>query len=258
MAESATSPNFTSITLPYAAFDLNVSWPIVENPTSYFPIRRSQNGVNVLGRTLLQEAYLTVDFERSNFSLGQAGFGAQAPKPKLVPITRRTYLTEPKKSGMSTGVKAGIAVGIVIGVITLIAVALFLFRRRRRRRQELQKEKEGASATAKPPDGSNNLASPMSGRSSLFSDGNGTVVSSELAATVPRHRRVSELSSPESEPTEYFMHRKVGSQDTSVSELESPPEVHELPGDGELMPRSLGLGAVKEVDEGGKDAERAK
>jgi hypothetical protein len=46
-----------NITLPYAAFDLNVSFPIVTNSTSYFPLKRAANDTQyTLGRTFFQEA----------------------------------------------------------------------------------------------------------------------------------------------------------------------------------------------------------
>ena len=46
-----------NITLPYSAFDLNVSTPIVNNTQKYFPLRRAANDTQfTLGRTFLQEA----------------------------------------------------------------------------------------------------------------------------------------------------------------------------------------------------------
>jgi hypothetical protein len=45
------------ITLPYAAFDLQASWPIYSNTTNYFPLRRAANNTQyTLGRAFLQEA----------------------------------------------------------------------------------------------------------------------------------------------------------------------------------------------------------
>jgi hypothetical protein len=46
-----------NITLPYAAFDLTASYPLVANPTRYFPLKRAKNkNQYTLGRTFLQEA----------------------------------------------------------------------------------------------------------------------------------------------------------------------------------------------------------
>ena len=45
------------IILPYAAFDLEASWPKYPNSTLYFPLQRATNETQfTLGRTLLQEA----------------------------------------------------------------------------------------------------------------------------------------------------------------------------------------------------------
>jgi hypothetical protein len=46
-----------NIVLPYAAFNLQASYPIYSNATNYFPIRRASNDTQyVIGRTFLQEA----------------------------------------------------------------------------------------------------------------------------------------------------------------------------------------------------------
>ena len=58
IATDTTSDETVNITLPYASFDLHVSYPIVKNGSSrYFPIRRADNSTQyTLGRTFLQEA----------------------------------------------------------------------------------------------------------------------------------------------------------------------------------------------------------
>ena len=53
-----------NITFPYAAFDLQVSYPLVENTTNYFPLKRAANETQyTLGRTFLQESYVLRDFK---------------------------------------------------------------------------------------------------------------------------------------------------------------------------------------------------
>jgi hypothetical protein len=245
-AESTSSPNSTNIVLPYQAFDLQASWPIYNTSTYYFPIRRSPSNVNILGRTLLQEAYLTVDYGRQNFSLSQATFGAQAPATKIVPINTQTIPTQPNKPTIGTAVIAGVAVAGAIVLITLIAIAFFIFRRRQKRKAA---ELAAATAAAAFPGFKDETMSPMtqSGRASMSHS-----EASELYSTIPRHRRVSELSSPDGEAAavEYFGHRKGSSKDTTISELEVLPQIHELPGDGEnMMPRGLELGIVREEKE---------
>jgi hypothetical protein len=45
------------ITLPYDAFDLTVEYPLVDNTSYYFPLKRAANSTQyTLGRTFLQEA----------------------------------------------------------------------------------------------------------------------------------------------------------------------------------------------------------
>jgi hypothetical protein len=54
-----TSSKTIDITLPYAAFDLTVSYPIVANATRYFPLKRTNDSTQyTLGRTFFQEAYV--------------------------------------------------------------------------------------------------------------------------------------------------------------------------------------------------------
>ncbi|KAL0253353.1 hypothetical protein SLS55_010330 [Diplodia seriata] len=51
--------NTVVISLPYAAFDLQASWPLTKNTTNYFPLKRATNSTQyTLGRAFLQEAYV--------------------------------------------------------------------------------------------------------------------------------------------------------------------------------------------------------
>ncbi|KAJ9631070.1 hypothetical protein H2203_001599 [Taxawa tesnikishii (nom. ined.)] len=76
------APNGTvDITLPYSAFDLQASWPVIvehqftandtpSNTSYYFPLKRADNETQyTLGRAFLQEAYLIADYDRSNFTV---------------------------------------------------------------------------------------------------------------------------------------------------------------------------------------------
>ena len=54
---NVTGQVMVDIVLPYQAFDLMAEYPLVQNSTRYFPLKRSQNDTqNTLGRTFLQEA----------------------------------------------------------------------------------------------------------------------------------------------------------------------------------------------------------
>jgi LPXTG-motif cell wall-anchored protein len=130
-----TATKYTNIQLPYAAFDLQASYPYYPNATNYFPIRRAANNTQyVLGRTLLQEAYLIVDYERANFTIAQAVFPDPLPAAKVVTITSKAETDSSSKTA-STGLGTGVIVGIAIGAAILLFLsifALFFFRRKRR------------------------------------------------------------------------------------------------------------------------------
>ena len=141
--------NRINIDMPYNAFDLNATIPIYNESKRYFPIRQAANSSQyTLGRTFLQEAYIVVDWESSNFTVGAAipqssttdvkgilpasdgnttvsGSGSQGGQP-----------TSPSKGG-SSGISGGAIAGIVIGVLAILAIAIgvFFFMRRRKQRQ---------------------------------------------------------------------------------------------------------------------------
>ena len=115
-----------SIKMPYAAFDLQASYPFYETPTSYFPIRRAANQSQyTIGRTFFQEAYVVADFERGNFTVAQAAFD-KLDSPQLVAIKKPNVMDK-----LSGGVIAGIVVGALAALLLAILV-VFLFRRRSR------------------------------------------------------------------------------------------------------------------------------
>ncbi|KAH7357295.1 peptidase aspartic [Rhexocercosporidium sp. MPI-PUGE-AT-0058] len=134
------------IVLPYAAFDLNLTAPIVSSDARYFPLKQAQNSTQyTLGRTFLQEAYVIADYERHNFSVSQATFPPTSVSASLVAIhppvlddgtQTNTTISSQKKGDLTTGAIAGIAIGGVAGV-ALVIVAAFLWHKKRRRRHEL-------------------------------------------------------------------------------------------------------------------------
>ncbi|KAF2745803.1 acid protease [Sporormia fimetaria CBS 119925] len=132
--------NSTNIVLPYSAFDLQASYPYYTTPTNYFPIRRAANESQyTLGRTLLQEAYLIVDYERANFTLAQAAFPDPLPPANIIPIVppSRTYSGQPLPDNSSQDSKPLLSkpaiIGIAIGVSVFVVLIIFSFRRNRRR-----------------------------------------------------------------------------------------------------------------------------
>ncbi|KAL9586866.1 MAG: hypothetical protein Q9212_000610 [Teloschistes hypoglaucus] len=147
LGNSVQGGDTVNITLPYASFDLQVSSPVVTQATRYFPLRRATNDTQyTLGRTFLQEAYLTVDYERLNFSVAQAAF-VQDRSPDLVPI-RSINATSTNSTSTSAGSKhnsgkisSGALAGTIIGAIALcvlviFAVSMFCWKRRQSRRSK--------------------------------------------------------------------------------------------------------------------------
>lgn len=131
-ANSSQSDITTSITLPYAAFDLRVSEPYYDNSTAYFPIRRAPDETQlVLGRTFLQETYVTVDWERGTYNLSQVKHqnGVSSNIVPILPPEEATVVV--KKKGLSPGAIAGIVVGIV-AVLAILCLTIWLLRRNRR------------------------------------------------------------------------------------------------------------------------------
>jgi hypothetical protein len=119
---AAESVDFTNIVLPYAAFDLEYRDPDNSTSVRYFPIKKSENNMYVLGRAFLQEAYIVVDYERANFTVAPAYFGDPKPPEDLKTILSPNFVpptATPEKSGekLPTGAVAGIVVGIVVAFI---------------------------------------------------------------------------------------------------------------------------------------------
>jgi len=132
-----------NITFPYSAFDLQASPPYkgLQNVTNYFPIRRAtKENQFVLGRTFLQESYLTVDWERQNFSISACNWGSDLSQKQIVPIISPQYTGERNKSSsLATGAIIGIALGAGFAVVIMAVGAFFFFRRRRQQRKKLER-----------------------------------------------------------------------------------------------------------------------
>lgn len=244
------SINATIIELPYAAFDVEASYPLTTNTsgsTRYFPIKRSTNGKFVLGRAFLQEAYLVVDYERSNFTVAPAIYSDPMPQEKLVSIYNTSYSPLPTPTlipqqgddGLSPGAIAGIVVGIVVAFL-LAALGYFLWWRRRRAAQAAQAAPPYAE---KPPEMTN----------------------TEVAGSEVKSHRISELDSePPNSPKPslvgyYDREGKNISPYPPISEMESPPAELYSPPAVASTPRSEGGGsdyfiAGTKIRKSGKDS----
>lgn len=126
--------DFVNINFPYSAFDQQVSSPLYSSPKNYFPLRRAANATQyTLGRAFLQEAYVTVDYETSNFSVSQAVFKDENPQ-QIVAISHSTSSKNSELNPSHT-LSSGTMIGIILGAVTVsIAMGLLIFFFWRRRR----------------------------------------------------------------------------------------------------------------------------
>jgi cbb3-type cytochrome oxidase subunit 3 len=137
LGANSSNGDVVQIAFPYAAFDLEASWPIYSSPVRYFPLRRAMNDSQyTLGRAFLQEAYLTVDWERSNFSLSQAT--AQPP-----PSSNIVAILPPPPSNPQHKLRTGAMVGIIVAVVVVVMILgsigyVFWVMKRKKKRAEME------------------------------------------------------------------------------------------------------------------------
>jgi hypothetical protein len=242
------------ITFPYAAFDLNVSYPY--NSSYYFPIVPTTNSTqNTLGRQFLQEAYITVDYQRGNFSVWPRKWDVNAQKHivSIVP-PNSTDPSTPGSSGTATSdkkssvISTGAIVGIVIGVIAILAIIggfIFWKRKQKKRREEERAAAAVAAAVSEPkyepvPPGPSEMDSPF-------------VKPNELHAN--HHFVGQEMDSSQVVPTPEMEGDRV------FYELEAPHGMHELPlikptgqsrtGSGASTPTWKSRSPIKHPSDGG-------
>ncbi|KAL5118753.1 hypothetical protein ACEQ8H_003256 [Pleosporales sp. CAS-2024a] len=143
------------ITLPYAALDLEASPPYrgLQQKTKYFPIRQGRNSSQwVLGRTFLQEAYLTVDWERQNFSVSAVNW-TWGQEPAIIPIVSPRYAMQDAVATREKPLVTAAIIGIALGggfVFTLITIAVgwWFWRKRHQRKMAAIKAKYEAHVAA--------------------------------------------------------------------------------------------------------------
>ncbi|MCJ1470921.1 hypothetical protein MMC07_009569 [Pseudocyphellaria aurata] len=158
IADLPGSSNSVSLSLPYAAFDLELTYPFpnvksTSQGTKYFPLRKAANDTQyTIGRAFLQETYLVVDYERNNFSLYQAIFTADASTNKrlvdITPPTNSSRANGPTVS-ISHGAGKGAIIGIAVGasIACLVGVLIVYICVRRRRAVRVAEAKKGTPAS---------------------------------------------------------------------------------------------------------------
>lgn len=166
--DSLSVKDTVSIDLPYAAFDVQASWPIYNDSRNYFPIRCAANATQyTLGRAIMQEAYMIVDFERGNFSLHQAAFPASNAQ-KIVAIPAKDARIH-EKDGLSNGSIAGIATRSVIFAALLIILIALLVRRCRLRTQSQSVSSAEEVSSSEKKEETSELAEASAKRKQLMS-----------------------------------------------------------------------------------------
>jgi hypothetical protein len=123
-----------NVVLPYSAFDQQASYPIYDNATNYFPIRRAYNDTQyTLGRTFFQEAYIKIDYEHGNFSIHQALFPTTNDKQQIIPVLSPDtgVRTRPAASLSRRGI-AGISLGGIAFLVALFVLVFWMYRRRKK------------------------------------------------------------------------------------------------------------------------------
>ncbi|KAK0773367.1 hypothetical protein LTR87_016410 [Friedmanniomyces endolithicus] len=132
VSANKTASTTTSIVFPYVAFDLQAGIPIFESNMRYFPMRQAANETQcVLGRAFLQEAYIVVDWERRNFTIGQVNHQTN-DAPAIVPILPPSSQSAPPSAALSPGAIAGVVVAAVVAIAAALMIVLLLKRRSRR------------------------------------------------------------------------------------------------------------------------------
>ncbi|KAL9111498.1 MAG: hypothetical protein Q9187_007913, partial [Circinaria calcarea] len=92
-----------NIVLPYQSFDQQLGPPILKKASRSFPLRQANDASQyTLGRTFLQEAFLTADYERGNFSVSQCVFPPPA-NSQIVPIPATSSTSTSTSTGAGTG-----------------------------------------------------------------------------------------------------------------------------------------------------------
>jgi hypothetical protein len=163
LTDMASSTPTVNITVPYAAFDLQLTWPAIPNTNygdanatrNYFPLRQADNSAQYrIGRAFLQEAYIITDYERNYFAVYQAVHPADPlGSTKIVTITRPSSSISsgpPSKSGSSTSIGAIVGTAVGAGVLIVILISAIVFLRRRRRNQMKDDESNEKPIQTKP------------------------------------------------------------------------------------------------------------
>ena len=123
------------IVFPYGAFNMNASFPVVNDTTAYFPLKRAANDTQyTLGRTFLQEAYLIADYQRSTFTVSDCVWPPTfnqdivtiLPPPVNDTSASNNSTTSNHHSSLPVGAIAGGIVGAIVAILIAALLSCFL------------------------------------------------------------------------------------------------------------------------------------
>lgn len=240
--------NDVTITLPYSAFNLTAEYPLVPTTSFYFPLKRAANATQfTLGRTFLQEAYITADYERGVFNVSACKWIEGADKnivtiqPKDGGNAGGADPNSPSSHTLSSGAIAGIVIGCCAIAAAAGAVLVFVFLRRRKAARFKAKDPEPDVDVINGP---------------VFNAGYPSPFGTE--PTLPSHEE-SQVSGSQGTPESGLASGFVAKGPTSVTELDGDETqlkpTTEL--DGTEVQRDSQAGSVTPVYElGGEEIEK--
>lgn len=148
LGNSVDSSQNLALNISYDAFNLQLSYPFpglfesyTREKVNYFPMRRTNNSNQyTIGRSFLQETYLTVDYERNVFALSQALFPDSSQPALLSAIARPKNSTWPGPQNGRSGaeISLGGKIGIAAGMLVVIVAAVMLIWHCTKKRRQLE------------------------------------------------------------------------------------------------------------------------
>ncbi|KAL6712545.1 hypothetical protein ACN47E_000422 [Coniothyrium glycines] len=225
-----------SINMPYWNFYMAATTrdtnSIMQEGGFRFPIRRAAKDTQyILGRTFLQSAYLTADYDRSTFNLSQALYPSSSSKADIISMLPpgSAGLTPGNNNqgagstvALSTAAIGGIAVGGIIFVAASLAGVFFMRRR-------IKQAKEARGFELEDTDAQHNIRHEMPDY----------IKRHEVGAPL-RH----EMAGDENHKVELYA---CGEQEKPVEVANNQIEVHELPAHEKKYVEMEGEGHTKEL-----------
>ncbi|KAI7084019.1 acid protease [Hortaea werneckii] len=222
-----------NLELPFAALDLQASFPFYQNATNYFPIRRARNDSQyTLGRTFFQELYVAANFELQEFNISQASTShsheaniiamPKAPEAKSGSFDSTENGISEAESEADPRIIAGSVVGALAAVALAAGLVWFVLRRRRTKRTSQDVRATAMTSDKKISDNDSEYhdktprTAELPFESTVFEAAHGKPEPAELGAAVRALEVEGDLGKAKARPG-------------MVEMAASPMEVHELP-----------------------------